>query len=437
MGKSKSTQQQENKPKGTPPTVAAPAPATAKAEDPKPKPAPESNKSKKISYFSEFLFPIIALIIGGLYIVKTTIFEGPEMGKVFGFTVGDTAARSKLGIAVAIGAFCVFALCEFPDTLNRRPTPVFWRLVLLAGLCYMLGLAFLSFHTVDEARQYMRVLDPKLGVPLPERSYAADCRVYTPEDPTSKFRNIRDAIVDEFFIGHALGWYVKSMLFRDTGLSFFCSALFETMELTFRHILPNFYECWWDSIVLDLIITNTLGIVCGRLTLRLLGLREYNWIGYRPGQPWYRWEVFASPLRFIRFVFLLAMTEVVELCVFTLKAHLWIPPPHWIVITRLFIVAFVVAAALNEYHKYVTVKSYTKWGPHSWVCIGIIFFEVLLTVKWNIGVDLPPFPDPVKYSWMAVGALLLTFFCIHFPARALYLRSKRSNNNANSKKNKK
>jgi phosphatidylserine synthase 2 len=31
------------------------------------------------------------------------------------------------------------------------------------------------------------------------------------------------------------------------------------LQLTFRHMLPNFNECWWDSIVLDILICNWFG----------------------------------------------------------------------------------------------------------------------------------------------------------------------------------
>lgn len=30
-------------------------------------------------------------------------------------------------------------------------------------------------------------------------------------------------------------------------------------QLTFRHMLPNFNECWWDSIILDIFICNWFG----------------------------------------------------------------------------------------------------------------------------------------------------------------------------------
>lgn len=34
---------------------------------------------------------------------------------------------------------------------------------------------------------------------------------------------------------------------------------FVGLQLTFRHMLPNFNECWWDSIILDILICNWFG----------------------------------------------------------------------------------------------------------------------------------------------------------------------------------
>ena len=52
---------------------------------------------------------------------------------------------------------------------------VFWRLVLGINLLYELALVFLLFQDLASARAMMRFLDPSLGVPLPEKSYAENC----------------------------------------------------------------------------------------------------------------------------------------------------------------------------------------------------------------------------------------------------------------------
>ena len=39
---------------------------------------------------------------------------------------------------------------------------------------------FIFSQSVDDARQFMSVLDPSLGKPLPEKDYGGDCSIYTP-----------------------------------------------------------------------------------------------------------------------------------------------------------------------------------------------------------------------------------------------------------------
>lgn len=48
------------------------------------------------------------------------------------------------------------------------------------------------------------------------------------------------------------------------------SVGFELLELSLRHMLPNFNECWYDSWVLDVAVCNVVGIVAGMATVRWL-----------------------------------------------------------------------------------------------------------------------------------------------------------------------
>ena len=61
---------------------------------------------------------------------------------------------------------------------------------------------------MDDARQFLKLYDPELGVLLPERTYAEDCRIYTPDHPEGPFANFMDKI-DIFVFIHFFGWYVK------------------------------------------------------------------------------------------------------------------------------------------------------------------------------------------------------------------------------------
>lgn len=74
---------------------------------------------------------------------------------------------------------------------------------------------------------------------------------------------LKDTLVDEFVPAHILGWWGKTLMLRDPSMLWVISIGFELMEVTFRHWLPNFNECWWDSWILDFLICNNLGIWLG------------------------------------------------------------------------------------------------------------------------------------------------------------------------------
>ena len=73
----------------------------------------------------------------------------------------------------------VRALCPRPSLHDRRLIIAFWRLVLGINLLYELALVFILFQDLNSARAMMKYLDPSLGRPLPEKSYAENCE-FTP-----------------------------------------------------------------------------------------------------------------------------------------------------------------------------------------------------------------------------------------------------------------
>ncbi|THG99318.1 hypothetical protein EW026_g2998 [Hermanssonia centrifuga] len=114
--------------------------------------------------------------------------------------------KRRVGAYAAIAGFLLFGVIQFRDGPFIRPHPAFWRLVLGINLLYELALAFLLFQDLDSARGMMKYIDPSLGRPLPEKSYAENCEF--------NLRNVWDAI-DIFCLAHALGWFGKAMILRD------------------------------------------------------------------------------------------------------------------------------------------------------------------------------------------------------------------------------
>ena len=67
---------------------------------------------------------------------------------------------------------------------------------------------------------------------------------------------------------HAVNAYVMPvhLLLND-------KEVWDAVQLTFQHMLPNFNECWWDSWVLDVALCNWIGIAAGMCTVVLCRAR--------------------------------------------------------------------------------------------------------------------------------------------------------------------
>ena len=77
---------------------------------------------------------------------------------------------------------------------------------------------------------------------------------------------------------HLFGWIAKVFIIRDVKLCWIWSLLFELLEITFRHWLPIFNECWWDHFILDIFGWNMLGIIAGSFILKKLSMNTLDWI---------------------------------------------------------------------------------------------------------------------------------------------------------------
>ncbi len=64
-----------------------------------------------------------------------------------------------------------------------------------------------------------------------------------------------------------------------TACCFIClsSQSFFLIQLFFMHLLPNFAECWWDQVILDILLCNGGGIWLGMTVCHFLEMRTYHW----------------------------------------------------------------------------------------------------------------------------------------------------------------
>lgn len=380
-----------------------------------------------------------------------TFFYRAHTTIVLFFTIGilgyvalweDESARSndweyntKRGIIAACLCFLAFGVTQARDGPFKRPHPAIWRFVLCCGVLYFLALVFLLFQSQSGARELMIYFDKTLFVPPDFTAYGHDCAIYDKENfPDDPFHNLKHKM-DGFVTAHFVGWVFKTLMIRDIWMTNVVSIMFEFLEYSLEHQLANFSECWWDHWILDFLLCNGGGIVVGMYIMRYLRNKEYNWRGlskhgtlkekasravaqFTPYSwvtfHWQLTENFKNWLYVNMIIFVILLTEVNT---FYLKAVLWIPAGHRIVLIRLWFLIFWGSPATREFYDYMVGHSNTI-GQQFWVLVAIVFTETMIIIKFGKDIISKPFPPFIKSCWIWAFSIYLLWslwkFQVHY-----------------------
>jgi len=336
-------------------------------------------------------------------------------------------------------------------------------------VAYLVVLAFLACLSGPGARAAIAVVAPALGgAALPDRSYAADCRLVVPAGTpaaaaaalTGHAAVLASALAaspvgaavrwlsrgalalnapalaatvwDEFVLAHLMGWFFKALLLRDRRLLWPLSLAFEAVEASLAHALPNFNECWWDAWILDAALCNWAGMEAGLAAARWLGSREVAWVGISRQRgvvakarrallqltpaSWtaYDWDPAASPAAAAGALTLVAAVLAAELNTFFLKAVLWLPPTHPLVLGRMTLLWALGLPAVAEAHAFLRgvsaprTHAFLKLGAAAWLLGAVAAVETLVVVKLGLagggfGVPARARPAWVRAGWGGVG----------------------------------
>jgi len=343
---------------------------------------------------------------------------------VFEEAIADTELNIKRAIVAVLLVFILIGVLHAPDGPFKRPHPALWRALLCISILYNLALIFILFQNVDDARHFMSYIDPELGKALPERSYAEDCTLYDTSNPGDPWHNIKSKM-DCFITAHFFGWWLKAMMLRSYWLCNTISIMFEILEYSLEHQLPNFAECWWDHWLLDALICNGLGIYFGMLTCEYLKMKPYHWRGmwnipsysgklgriamqFTPYN-WvpFEWKPTQSLGRWIAILGVITLYLLCELCTFYLKFILWIPPEHWINPTRLALYLLTGSVAMREFFQFFDDPKCTKFGYQSWIVVSSVVVEILIVIKFDKKtISIPP-PRYICYLWCGILIFLV------------------------------
>lgn len=349
------------------------------------------------------------------------------------FTSTYTTFESKIKVAYALFNIAMVAagLLVLPTPDYSSPLKYAYKLILSLGVVWSLNVMFVAFLDKAAAHQFLVFLDSSLATPLTERDYATDCRVYTPENPDSKFANISSAM-DIFILAHLIGWFFRAIMFRNNLLVWTLSILFEVYELTFRHWLPNFYECWWDHLFLDVFGCNMLGIFLANWVMNKLKFEKFHWF-FMPTEDsenrpylqrfWYsltqvkpfvekrEWHFLASLKNYLIVLWIIGLTSLADLSNFFNKSMLGIPPNHWILGIRIWICAFFCILATSDFYKYAQQKEgHRKASLSMYVTHFILIGEgTILWRNYEPSYFEAKTPFHVIAFWCGMSAVLVGF----------------------------
>ncbi|KAJ3274985.1 hypothetical protein HDV01_001491 [Terramyces sp. JEL0728] len=330
----------------------------------------------------------------------------------------DLILNTKVGLWTAVIVLVLTGLLQFKDGPFIRPHPAFWRVVLALGVAYQMCLVVVLFQTKDHARQAFKFIDPSLGVPLPEKNYAENCDL--------TWEIMYDQL-DVFVIAHTFGWFCKALILRDYWLCWVISVLFEIMEYSLGHQLPNFQECWWDHWILDVLITNWLGIYLGMKTCEYFEMKQYSFRavgeiktikgkvqrGMQQFTPhsWtkFKWGTTETFSRYWAIIAIIVLELMCELNAFYLKYLLWIPVSSRLNLWRLLFFFFMCLPAVREYYQYLVDPKCKRLGMHAWMTSICILTELLIIFKFSEGEFTTPFPEYVVIFWAIFTSLIVGY----------------------------
>uniref|UniRef100_A0A8C5DKT4 Phosphatidylserine synthase n=1 Tax=Gouania willdenowi TaxID=441366 RepID=A0A8C5DKT4_GOUWI len=317
----------------------------------------------------------------------------------FAFTRDDEQSDSNLrvGILVVVFFFLVISVLAFPNGPFTRPHPAIWRMVFGLSVLYFLFLVFFIFLNWDQVRALMYWLDPNLRYAKREADimeYAVNCTVITWERILSH--------CDIFAFGHFGGWAMKALLIRSYGLCWTISITWELTELFFMHLLPNFAECWWDQVILDILLCNGGGIWLGMTVCRFLEMRTYCWasikdihsttgklkravLQFTPASwTFVHWFDRKSSFRRLAGIYLfMILWQLTELNTFFLKHIFIFQASHPLSWCRILLLGAITAPTVRYFYAYLTDTQCKRVGTQCWVFGAIAFLEALVCVKFG------------------------------------------------------
>uniref|UniRef100_A0AC35UIQ4 Phosphatidylserine synthase n=1 Tax=Rhabditophanes sp. KR3021 TaxID=114890 RepID=A0AC35UIQ4_9BILA len=306
-----------------------------------------------------------------------------------------TDQNTYAGLKASGTLFLIVSALAFPSGPFIRPHPVVWRIIFGVSVIYMVILQFTVFQSYRDIKEILKWLDPERlqNETLQEKEYAVNCSDITLERLWEH--------MDIFAVAHFLGWTMKGLLIRHTIICWYISIAWELTEVVFTHILPNFAECWWDALGLDVILCNGTGIFVGMWLCKKLEMREFHWesiktirstkgkfkravLQFTP-ESWLKIDWFTNlALKRTLWVYLFVLIWIAsELNTFFLKHIFVVDTSHPAVFWRIILIGLISAPSIRQFYVFATDPRMNRLGMQAWVYCAICALEATINVKFG------------------------------------------------------
>lgn len=274
----------------------------------------------------------------------------------------------------------LWLLTRYVNNVKRE----FFKIVIYIFAALYFGLIlFIQYFSIDEIQLVIKYVKPTIHFSKVERTYMENC---------NSWENVYDKF-DRFVVAHLLGWLGKGLVVRNFLYLNVNSILFELVELKFRNILPNFYECWWDHILLDVLGCNLFGILMSIWAMKYFNVELYKWEFSDPKRR-KKNIIFPKLDKLIRlffnnsktfaiFIFICIIMSTVDLNIFIIKAIIQIDVKESLLIYRELIMGFLGLMATYELNKNFNGKVTKKRLTPAIVLTTITIFEVIYSLRWK------------------------------------------------------
>jgi phosphatidylserine synthase 2 len=154
--------------------------------------------------------------------------------------------------------------------------------------------------------------------------------------------------MDHYYLVHWCDWILASIVIRDPYILHFWHLFNEVIELSFQHRLPHFRECWWDHIILDILLSNIPAVTLGLWIVDKVGMRRYDWLGRAGKESFWDWEIWQCHRRYGNVVLSLVLLTFHFVDGFFIMNAFLIPPVHPFPPSRMLLWFFYGAIAYRE-----------------------------------------------------------------------------------------